>query len=157
MILIIDINYFEENTIIDTDFDSAKCYNFIVEAHEIQLFELLGEDLFDRVQTALGGVPTPIEQELIDLCKPFLVKATELDFVPFLNSPVTAKGTQERTGNFTTSANDMNKSVIMDKIRARVESYAEKVRKFLDKNSNDFPEWNKCSDDGNFYTTIHLL
>lgn len=157
MEFVIDIAYFELNTVIDTDFDTNKAENHLVEAHEIQLYELLGKDLYNRVQTILAGTPTTIESELIELLKPFVLKATEVSLVPFLNNPVTAKGTQDRNGNFTTSANDTNSGLVLDSIRGKLEAYAERVRDFLKDNLIDFPEYNKnCTQNGNnFYSSIH--
>lgn len=155
MELIIDLGYFETNTVIDTDFDTNKAYNHIVEAHEIGLYELLGEDLYNRVQTALENPGTDLDAEaLVELCKMFVLKASEVSLVPFLNNPVTAKGTQDRNGNFTTSTNDVNAGIILHSIREKKEVYAERVRSYLNKNAGLFPEW-KCNGEQNFYTTIH--
>jgi hypothetical protein len=156
MNLIINSQYFEDNTVIDTDFSVEKSYIHLIEAHEIQVFELLGKELFDRVQTILSGTPAGLELDLINLLKPFTVKATEINLIPFLNSPVTAKGTQDRTGNFTQSANDTNTGLTLDAVRSRLETYAQKVRNFLDDNRTEFPEWKHCHEGGqNFYSCIH--
>lgn len=156
MELIIDILYFETNTVIDTDFDTNKAYNHIVEAHEIGLYELLGKELYDRVQTALANPGTDLPAEdLADRCKQFVLKASEVSLIPFLNNPVTAKGTQDRNGNFTTSTNDTNAGIILHSIREKKEVYAQRVRDFLDDNKTVYTEWDKCKGDQNFYTTIH--
>lgn len=159
MEFVIDISYFEEATIIDTDFDSNKVENHLVDAQEIMMKELLGRELYAKVQLWLANnpAPTPIQQELIDCLKPFVLKATELYLIPFLNSPVTAKGTMDRTGDFTSRTNDTNSGLILDNVRAKVEYYAEECRVFLDNNRAEFPDW-KCEDgDQNFYSTIYMV
>lgn len=159
MEFVIDISYFEEATIIDTDFDSNKVENHLVDAQEIQLKELLGRKLYAKVQLWLANnpVPTPIEQELIECLKPFVLKATELNLIPFLNSPVTAKGTMDRSGDYTTRTNDTNSGLILDNVRAKVEYYAEECRIFLSENRSSFPDW-QCEDgDQNFYSTIYMV
>jgi len=155
MQLLIDIQYFETNTLIDTDFDANKAYNHMVRAHEIQLYELYGKELYNRIQTALAGTPTADEQELIDLSKPFVCSATEVNYLPFLATPVTAKGVQERNGNFTQSSNDTNKGLMVENFRADMEIYAERVREYLRLNLDKFPEWKCKTGHGNFYTPIH--
>ena len=159
MELIIDIAYFEEATIIDTDFDSNKVSNHLIDAQEIMLKELLGRKLYSEMQLWLANnpAPTPVQTALIELCKPFVLKATELYLVPFLNAPVTAKGTMERNGDYTKRTNDTNSGLILDNIRAKVEWYAEEVRIYLSENRSSFPNW-KCEDgDQNFYSTIYLV
>ena len=155
MELLIDIAYFETNTLIDTDFDTNKAYNHLVRAHEIQLYELYGKDLYNRIQTALAGTPSADEQALIDITKPFVCSATEVNYLPFLATPVTAKGVQERNGNFTTSSNDTNKGLMLESFRADMELYAQRVRDYLLDNLAKFPEWKCKTGDGNFYTAIH--
>lgn len=157
MEFVIDIAYFEENTVIDTDFDSNKAYNHMIDAQEIQLRELLGKDLYNKVQLWLANTPapTPTEQGLIDCLKPFVLKATELNFIPFLNSPVTAKGTMDRNGDYTNRTNDTNTGLILDNVRAKVEYYAEICRDYIHDNIIDFPDW-KCEDGSqDFYSTIY--
>jgi len=159
MELVITIQYFEENTIIDTDFDGNKVYNHLIDAQEIMLSELLGRKIYADMQLWLGNNPAPstIQQELIDKCKPFVLKATELYLIPFLNTPITAKGTMERRGDYTSRANDTLSGLRLDNVRAKVEHYAEQVRLFLSDNRTDFPKW-KCEDgDQNFYSTIYLV
>ena len=155
---IIDIAYFENNTIIDTDFDTNKAYNHLVDAHEIQTKQLVGKELYAKIQLWLAGtpVPTPIEQGLIDCLKPFVLKATELNLVPFLNHPVTAKGTMERSGDFTTRSDNTNTGLQLDNIRGKMECYAEDCREYIKDNIETFPEW-KC-DDGSqdFYSTVYF-
>jgi len=157
MILIIDTQYFENFTIIDTDFDSNKVNNHLVDAQEIQVYELLGKDLYDQLQLALAGTPTVDEQILIDKLKPFLLKATELNLIPFLNTPVTAKGTQERSGNNTTSASGTDKGLILDNVRAKIEVHALRIAKFLDENKALYPNWRKdCNTNKpTFYSAIY--
>jgi len=157
MILIIDTQYFENFTIIDTDFDSNKVNNHLVDAQEIQVYELLGKDLYDQLQLALAGTPTVDEQILIDKLKPFLLKATELNLIPFLNTPVTAKGTQERSGNNTTSASGTDKGLILDNVRAKIEVHALRIAKFLDENQAKYPNWRKgCkTNKPTFYSAIY--
>jgi hypothetical protein len=159
MEFVIDLNYFEEATIIDTDFDGNKVENHIVDAQEIMLKELLGRKIYEEMQLWLASspAPSPIQTLLIELCKPFVLKATELYLIPFLNSPVTAKGTMDRSGDYTTRTNDINTGLILDNVRAKVEYYAEEVRQFLSENRTDFPKW-KCEDgDQNFYSTIYMV
>ena len=159
MEFVITLEYFEEATIIDTDFDGNKVENHIVDAQEIMLKELLGRKLYSDMQLWLASnpAPSPIQQELIDCCQPFVLKATELYLIPFLNSPVTAKGTMERSGDYTKRTNDTNTGLILDNVRAKVEWYAEECRRFLKENRSDFPTW-KCEDgDQNFYSTIYQV
>lgn len=159
MEFVIDLAYFENNTVIDTDFDGDKVQNHLVDAHEIQLRELLGWELYDLVQLWLADnpIPTPIEQGLISHLKPFVLKATELNVIPFLNAPVTAKGTMDRSGDYTTRTDNTNTGLILDNVRAKVEYYAELCRKYLRKNEESFPLYNKYCKDGSqdFYSTIY--
>lgn len=160
MELIISIEYFEQFTIIDTDFDSNKVNNHLVDAQEIQTTELLGVELYDRIQLALQNPTTDPDADALALkLKPFVLKATELNLVPFLNKPVTAKGTQDRSGNFSTSASGTDQGLILDNIRAKVEYHALRIREFLNDNSTKYPEYrNDCNGNNqNFYSTIHLV
>tara|TARA_R110002153_G_scaffold189041_4_gene341890 strand:+ start:4817 stop:5296 length:480 start_codon:yes stop_codon:yes gene_type:complete len=157
MEFVIDLAYFENNTVIDTDFDGDKVQNHLVDAHEIQLRELLGTELYDEVQLWLDNNPTPtaIEQGLIDYLKPFVLKATELNVIPFLNAPVTAKGTMDRSGDYTTRTGNINTGLILDNVRAKMEYYAELCRKYLRKNIINFPSY-QCEDGSqDFYSTIY--
>ena len=156
MELIITIEYFEANTIIDTDFDTNKVNNHLVDAQEIQVTELLGQELYDEIQLALAGTPTADQVILINKLKPFTLKATELNLVPFLNKPVTAKGTVERSGNNTAPASGTDQGLILDNIRAKVEYHALKIRKFLNENLTKYPAYKSCSGrTQNFYSCIH--
>ena len=156
---VIDTDYFETNTVIDTDFDIKKAYNHLIDAHEVQLYELLGKDLYDRLQTILDDIAnaSAIELELIEFLKPFMVKATELNLTPFLNTPITAKGSMERSGDYTKRSADETTARILDNIRAKEEFYAEKCREFLKCNSKYFPEY-QCNGSGNdFFSPIHFF
>lgn len=158
MELVITLEYFEDNTVIDTDFDIDKALNHLNDAHDVQLNELLGDELYKRLQDSI--LPTPsagLETDLVNLLKMFVVKATEVNLVPFLNTPVSAKGTQERSGDFSTSAGQPDKALRLDNIRAKEEVFAGKVRTFLTDNIQEFPEY-KCKLGGTgFYSPIHFF
>ncbi len=160
MEFLIDTNYFENFTVIDTDFDANKKLNtHMVDAHKVQVYELLGKDLYNRLQTALPSPGTDPDADalasLSDL-KDFTLKAVEINLIPFLNDPVTAKGTQERTGNFSQSASGTDKGLKLDKVRALLEVYAMRVRDYLKENASKYPEYNRCKRaDQNFYTGIY--
>ncbi len=159
MNFVIDTDYFETNTVIDTDFDIKKAYNHLIDAHEVQLYELLGKSLYDRLQTILGDLQNadPIELELIECLKPFMVKATELNLTPFLNTPVTAKGSMDRSGEYTKRAIEDTTARILDNIRAKEEFYAEKCREFLECNSKEFPEYHCNGSGSDFFSPIHMF
>lgn len=157
MEFVIDQAYFESNTVIDTDFDGDKMQNHLVDAQEISMRELLGVKLYDKVQLWLANNPAPntIQQGLIDLLKPFVLKATELNLIPFLNSPVTAKGTMDRSGDYTSRTSGVNTGLILDNVRAKMEYYAELCRIYIKDNDTTFTEWD-CNEDGqDFYSTIY--
>ena len=155
---VITIQYYEDNTVIDTDFDSSKATVHMTDAHEINLNELLGDDLYARVQAILDDLPSAsqIEKDLITCLKMFVVKATDTRLTPFLNTPVSAKGTQERSGDFTSSSDNQGRALRLDVMRASEEVFAEKCRKFLVKNIKEFPEY-KCAGGNDFYSSIHFL
>ncbi len=160
MEFLIDVTYFENFTVIDTDFDANKKLNtHLVDAHKVQVYELLGKDLYNRLQTALDTPGSdPDADTLADLSdlKDFTLKATELNLIPFLNTPVTAKGTQERTGNFSQSASGTDRGLRLDKVRALLEVYAMRVRDYIRENSDIYPEYLRCKNiDQNFYSGIH--
>ena len=160
MDFIIDVQYFENFTVIDTDFDANKKLNtHMVDAHKVQVYELLGKELYERIQNALANPTTDPDADtlagLSDL-KDFTLKAVELNLIPFLNDPVTAKGTQDRTGNFSQSASGVDKGLKLDKVRSLLETYAQRVRDYIKDNSDKYPEYDRCNkSDQNFYTAIH--
>jgi len=160
MEFLIDVTYFENFTVIDTDFDANKKLNtHMVDAHKVQVYELLGKELYERIQTALANPGADVDADalanLSDL-KDFTLKAVELNLIPFLNTPVTAKGTQDRSGNFTASASATDKGLRLDKVRALLEVYAMRVRDYLTDNADKYPEYHRCKrKDQNFYTGIH--
>jgi|GEM_PF-6266591 len=156
---VITLEYFENNTVIDTDFSLEKAEIHLIEAHEIQLWELLDEKLYNRVQLILDDLPNAdqIEKDLITCLQPFMVKSTEVNLVPFLNFPITAKGTTERRGDFTSPAPQPEKSRILNVVRGREEFYAQKCRDFLIKNINEFPEYNCGDSSQDFYSSIYAV
>jgi hypothetical protein len=113
---------------------------FITETQELDLRNLLGAELYDKVVEDISPLNYP---ELDELIVPVLAYRTYARLITHNRVTVTSNGVVNKTveGSVQASTADVHAQVGLAKEAAV--NYEERLVKFLNDNAKDYPEW-KC-------------
>jgi len=139
--LILTENYLKENSIIRGNVDMQLITPTIVNVQQMYMEDLLGTKLYNQILSQIGSssVSTANQTLLDDYVIPCMIEYIKSEMTPVLQFQYMNIGVVEKTSEHTQTI-DLEKILfLMDKWRNNAEKLAEKVTKFLKKNSTTYP------------------
>jgi hypothetical protein len=119
----------------------AKRYTpFINESQELNLRNLLGDELYDKVVDDISPLNYPLLDPLIIPC---LCYWTYARFVKNNRVTVTSNGVVSKNVDGSVQSNDGAVAMLITDANEAAANYANRLIKYLNENSKDYPEWSK--------------
>ena len=140
-VYLIGTSYLKENTALNENLDDKLLKSAIKEAQEIFIRDIIGSGLYDELQSqAFSGTLTALNVELMDkYIAPCLKYYTLVESMLPLTFKFLNKSVSTRTAEFSQPIGTSELSLIEQRYRDKAEYYAERLRKYLQENSTDYP------------------
>jgi len=148
-ILLINIADVRKLTDLSKNVLSSKYKQYIISAQNIQLKEIIGKDCLNELLTAkCAKTTTPLQDELLDLVKPFLINYSYAKYV--YSSPLTSteEGIVKLSGDNIIHLTDQEKKREQQFYISNAEGYKDQIIELLKDNKEGFPCYHttgKCS------------
>ena len=147
--LFIDSETLKRNTIINGSTDPDKFMQFIKIAQNIHIQNLLGTDLYERLQAGIiADDLTADESTLIDdYVQDCLIHYASAEYLPFSAFQINNGGVYKHTSENaqTTTSDDIDKLAKAE--RSYAEYYAKRLVAYLCNNSSTYPEYSTNTED----------
>lgn len=142
MVNFISANYIRTNTTIDANVDEKLINQFIDEAEDINIRDVLGDRLYNKIKTDLeNNTLTGVYQTLVD---DYICKATAYwcmyYLLPFINYKLTNKNIAEKSSDHSDATELKNVQFLMTEVRNKAEYYLQRITIYLQKNYANIPE-----------------
>ena len=143
-----------KNSILDGNVDTDKFIQFIKVAQQIDIQNLLGTDLYNKISAditsgASGG--TGLTGNYLNLVnnyiQPTLIWFAQMNYIPFAAYSITNKGVLKGTSEQSETVNKNEVDYLVAKAREYANYYSTRLVDHLVFNSDLFPEYNTSSDD----------
>jgi len=146
MIILLEDNDITKNTPLGGNIDVDKLRQCILDAQATRLEELLGEILYDKIETdfdnnVLSGDYLILYREYI---KPFLIQQSATEYLKIGAFSIANNGITIPTPANTTAVTEQTLSRIVNERRLVADMYAERMKKWLCKKK--LPEYISSSD-----------
>jgi hypothetical protein len=146
MIILLKDNDLTKNTVLGGNIDVDKLRQCVLDAQVTRLEELLGETLYNKIETdfeaeTLTGV---YETLYTDYIKPFLIRQSAVEYLNIGAFTVANNGIFQPQPNNAIAITDKNLSNLINGMRIKADMFAERMRKYLCKNT--IPEYASSSD-----------
>jgi len=146
MIILLRDNDLTKNTVLGGNIDVDKLRQCVLDAQVTRLEELLGETLYNKIETdfeteTLTGV---YETLYTDYIKPFLIRQSAVEYLKIGAFTVANNGIFQPQPNNAIAITDKNLSNLINEVRIKADMFAERMRKYLCKNT--IPEYASSSD-----------
>lgn len=138
MRLLITVSDIAEYRDVTTNVPAKRITPMIREAQDIDLRELLGEKLYDKVVEDISPLNYP---ELDELIKPALCYWAYARIVKNNRLTITSNGVVNKNLDGSVQASDQSVSIAIGDARDNAIAYANRLITYLDKNASDYPEW----------------
>lgn len=120
---------------------------YIIEAQEIDLYGLLGKELFDRLFVEVDP-PTLPATYVYDALKPqyapYLAYMAYARFLSQQQVTITSHGVVSKRTDFSDQVSDTAMQRVISAARSTAQVYADRLKDFLNLNVETYPEWRKC-------------
>jgi len=130
-------------TPISGNLDFDRVVQYIEIAQDIHVHELLGGNLYEKLQADVIGSTLTGEYEILmkSYIKPVLAQYALLEFLPFAQFSINNKGVFKHTSEAaeTLSRSDIN--MMVETTRDTAQHYAKRMVDYLCHRPNDFPEY----------------
>jgi hypothetical protein len=131
---------------------------FIAQAELTYIIPVIGQDLYDDINTAYNGVygAAGVDASLLPYIQRALAYFTVLEAAPFLTVMISDLGIQEQQSKEGTSRTvaQWTYNKIIDSLTNNADRSLDDLLKFLEDNKDDYPEW---ADDADLYTITKNL
>lgn len=146
MVILLNDNDITKYTLLGGNIDVDKLRQCILDAQATRLEELLGETLYNKIETDydndnLSGDYLTLYNNYI---KPFLIQQSAVEYLKIGAFAITNNGITQPTPANTTAVSEQSLSRLVNERRIVADMYAERMKKWLCK--NDFPEYEYSSD-----------
>ena len=136
-----------KNTLISGDIDEDKIVPHIEAAQDIDLFNLLGQNLYERIDDLVADneIRTVGNENYLNLLRKFIVPMIEqyaaARFLQYARYTVSEKGVFVHSASNSTPASKGEVDTLIQNIRERAERYATNMYDHLCTNSELYPEY----------------
>lgn len=146
MIILLNDNDITKNTPLGGNIDTDKLRQCILDAQATRLEELLGETLYDKIETDfdngdLSGLYLTLYNDYI---KPFLIQQSATEYLKIGAFSIANNGITIPTPANTSAVTEQTLSRIVNERRLVADMYAERMKKWLCK--KQLPEYVSSSD-----------
>lgn len=120
---------------------------YILEAQEIDLFGLIGKDLYDKLFTEADPPTFPATYLYSELKAEYGAYLAYMAYARFLTQQqvtITSHGVVTKRTDFSDSVSDTTMQRVISAARATASVYAERLIDFLNENVDTYPEWKRC-------------
>ena len=120
---------------------------YILEAQEVDLYGLIGKDLYNMLFTQIVPNTFPATYEYPELKAEYGTYLAYMAYARFLTQQqvtVTAHSVVTKRNDFSDPVSDVAMQRTISAARATAQVYAERLIDFLDLNSETYPEWKRC-------------
>jgi len=135
MILFLTDNEIVEQTNLGGNIDVERLRQCLIDAQVTRLNELLGDSLYNEIETNLSDLQEPLLTLYNEYIKPFLARQTALEYLKigafnvanngiFVNSPANGEPITERM-----------LSLAIAQMRTKADMFAERMSKYMKKNN----------------------
>ena len=146
MIVLLKDNEITKNTLLGGDIDVQKLRQCILDAQSLRLEELLGETLYEKIETDFdANTFTGLYNTLYnDYIKPFLIRQSAVEYLKIGAFTVANNGIFSPLPENASAITDVNLSNLIKNMQIKADTYAERMFKWLCK--NNLPEYTSDSD-----------
>ena len=148
-------------TSLSGNIDTDKFIQYVLIAQEITVQQLLGTDLYEKIQTDIEG--SSLTGDYLTLVetyiKPVLIHAAAVQYIPFASYTFGNKGVFKHTSETGESVSKEEVDYLVEKERSVMQFYADRLIDHLSfESASKYPEYNTNSNDdvnpitGQFYT-----
>ena len=133
-----------KNSIIDGNVDTDKFIQFIKVAQQIDIQNLLGTDLYNKISAdivagSLAGNYLSLTNTYI---QPTLIWFAQMNYIPFAAYKITNKGVLKGTSEQSQTVDKNEVDYLVAKAREYANYYSTRLVDYLSFNDNLFPEYN---------------
>lgn len=141
MVILLNDNDLTKNTVLGGNIDVDKLRQCIIDAQITRLEELLGETLYDKIETdfvaeTLSGLYLTLYTDYI---KPFLIRQGAVEYLKIGAFTVANNGIFQAQPNNGQAITEESLSNLINAVRIKADMFAERMRKYLCK--NHIPEY----------------
>ena len=142
-----------KNSILDGNVDTDKFIQFIKVAQQIDIQNLLGTDLYNKISAditsgAAGG--TGLTGNYLTLVntfvQPTLIWFAQMNYIPFAAYTIKSGGVFKGTSETAETVNKNEVDYLVDKAREYANYYSTRLVDYLQFNTDLFPEYNSNTD-----------
>lgn len=142
-VLMLTADYYKRNTVVNLNVDEELLHPQIIKAQNVRIEKILGTNLFNVVlaeieaQTYTARITTLLE----DYIQPALVEWITYTALPYLNYKLTNKSVSKKSSD-NSEPSELNEiNYLRQNIRDDAEYYSERITKFLETNTDTYPEY----------------
>lgn len=142
-VLMLTADYYKRNTVVNLNVDEELLHPQIIKAQNVRIEKILGTSLFNVVlaeidaQTYTARITTLLE----DYIQPALVEWITYTALPYLNYKLTNKSVSKKSSD-NSEPSELNEiNYLRQNIRDDAEYYSERITKFLEANTDTYPEY----------------
>jgi hypothetical protein len=146
MVVLLNDNVLTENTPLGGNIDVDKLRQCILDAQATRLEELLGEELYQKIEDDFVG--ETLEGNYLKLYEdylvPFLIRQSAVEYLKIGAYSIGNNGIVVPTPANTTAISEAQLASLINTQETKADMYADRMYRWLCKNS--LPEWNSSSD-----------
>jgi len=139
-------------TVLDGNLDNDKFIQFLWVAQEIHIQNILGSDLYEKIQSDIAGSSlTGAYQTLVETyIKPALVHMAVYEYLPFAPYNVSNKGVFKYTSESAVVADRDDIEDMRNAAKNHGDYYILRLKNYIRANESSYPEYN-TNTDGDVY------
>lgn len=145
-IYLISTDVLKSNSIINSNVDDSLLLNAIFEAQQIELQQILGSALYNRIlddidnSTLSGDYKTLVD----DYCQNVVTYYATARAIPYVHYKIVNKGVNNQSSDNSqpTAFNEMN--FLLKKVQDDAEFFAQRLTSYLEANKDSFPDYKAC-------------
>jgi hypothetical protein len=161
----ISTDYLYKNTIIDDNVDADLLNKFIVESQDINIQQVLGNALYQKLMDDIVTSTTPSGSYLTLLTN--FIQKCQAEWVvyhalPFINYRLTNKSVAKKDSEYSDASDLDEVKYLRQSVRDKAEFYSKMLSDYLCKNESLFPEYTSDNDHtirpsrNNYFSGIYL-
>jgi hypothetical protein len=138
-----------KNSIIDGNVDTDKFIQFIKVAQQIDIQNLLGTDLYNKISTDIvaGNLSGNYLTLVNSYVQPTLIWFAQMNYIPFAAYQIKNGGVFKHSSETAQNVDKNEVDYLVAKAREYANYYSTRLVDYLCFNDNLFPEYNSNSDD----------
>ena len=138
-----------KNSIIDGNVDTDKFIQFIKVAQQIDIQNLLGTDLYNKISTDIiaGNLSGNYLTLVNSYVQPCLIWFAQMNYIPFAAYQIKNGGVFKHSSETAQNVDKNEVDYLVAKAREYANYYSTRLVDYLCFNDNLFPEYNSNSDD----------